>query len=94
MRIKITSTFDDEIGRIEGFCHIPGWRGEDSVIAITKNMGGWNMGSSMCLPSNTDAAKVVLDTYNAAFKALAEIKWQEQVGKTVDKIKEKQLAKH
>ncbi len=56
--------------RIEGFCNIPSWQGEQSVISFIKMDHGWMMGASMGLPSNIDQALEVKRCFDAAFDAL------------------------
>ena len=59
--------------RIEGFCSIPGWRGEQSVIVFSTIQGKWHTASSMCLPSDIEAARVVQDCVAAAFRELEKV---------------------
>ena len=60
-------------GRIEGWCDIPGWRGEQSVIVFSTIHGKWHVASSMCLPSDIEAAKIVQECVAAAFKELEKM---------------------
>jgi len=55
MRVEVSEN------KIEGFCHVKGFKGEVSVISFLENMGRWHTGSSMCLPSDTEAAMQVLE---------------------------------
>ena len=59
-------------GRIEGFCQIPGWRNESSVISFMRNNDKWHVSSSTCLPTNIAQAKTVLECYQMAFNAMME----------------------
>lgn len=64
---------DVKPNRIEGWCDIPGWTLEQSVIVFSTINGKWHTASSMCLPSNIHAARVVHLCVSAAFEKLAEI---------------------
>lgn len=67
--------------RIEGFCHIDGWEGMQSVIAFMKNGDKWVQAGSMCLPSSLEQARNVHDCQSAAFRALDVRLGIEQGGK-------------
>lgn len=67
MRIEVNKT------RVEGWCNIPGWRGEQSVVAFTLLNGEWHTACSMCLPSDVHSAKIVNDCVTAAFAALQSV---------------------
>lgn len=60
--------------RIEGFCEIPGWRGEQSVISLLRRGDEWTVGSSMALLSDLNQSKEVMACYNKVFETLEEIK--------------------
>ena len=64
---------DVKPNRIEGWCNIPGWRGEQSVIVFSTIQGKWHTASSMCLPSNIEAARIVQECVAAAFQELEKI---------------------
>jgi hypothetical protein len=66
-RIEVTEN------RIEGWCDLPGWRYEQSVITFSTIHGVWHTGSSMCLPSDIGLARKVQECVAAAFEALEEI---------------------
>jgi len=63
MRVEVS---DD---RIEGFCQIPRWVGEQSVISFIKNNGKWTVGCSMALPSDIGQADVVMECTMLAYQA-------------------------
>ena len=67
MKIDVTPN------RIEGWCNMPGWRGRHSVIVFSTIHGEWHTASSMCLPSDIEAAKIVHECIEAAFKELEKI---------------------
>lgn len=67
MRIEISKN------RIEGFCNIPGWSGEQSVIVFSTIHGKWHTASSMCLPSDINSAVEVHKCVSAAFSELKKI---------------------
>lgn len=71
MRIEVTP--NQREGRIEGWCNIPGWRNEQSVITFATIHGKWHVASSMCLPSDIEAAKIVQECVAAAFKELEKL---------------------
>jgi hypothetical protein len=71
MRIEVTD------GKIEGFCNVDGFIGEMSVITFLQNRDRWTTGSSMCLPSDINAAMQVADCVNAAIE---ELKWAVEWG--------------
>ena len=56
--------------RIEGFCDIPGWVGEMSVITFSKVNGKWSLASSIALPSNIVRALAIKQCFDAAFAEL------------------------
>ena len=62
-----------EKNRIEGFCEIKGWRGEQSVIAFSTIMGEWHTASSMCLPSDIDSAIMVSDCVSKVIEELKKV---------------------
>jgi len=67
MRIEVREN------RVEGFCNIPGWRGEQSVIAFNTIHGKWHCASSMCLPSDIKSARAVQECVSMAFSVLADL---------------------
>lgn len=71
MRIQVTPERDPN--RIEGFCEIPGWRNEQSVISLIRNRDRWIVGSSMAFPSDIEKARVIMECYNKAFETLDKI---------------------
>lgn len=64
---------DVQKNRIEGWCNVPGWRGEQSVISFSAMHGKWSTASSMCLPSDIRAAKAVQECVAAAFAELEKV---------------------
>jgi len=49
---------------------LEGWRGNDTIVTLNKNNGKWFVGSSMCLPSDEDNARIVVEAYKLAFLEL------------------------
>lgn len=70
-RIKVTPERDPD--RIEGFCVIPTWPMEQSVIAFSRRGTQWTVASSMALPSQLDQAKVIKECFDQAFAELARV---------------------
>lgn len=64
--------YDKEVGRIVGYCQIPGWAYEQEVISFYINNGKWSIGGSMCLPSDINAALAIHECMTEAFKKLKE----------------------
>lgn len=64
MRVEVKNN------RIEGFCNIPGWIGEQSVIVFSTIQGKWHTASSMCIPAKLDQAEVVMNCYIKAYEEL------------------------
>ena len=68
MRIEVTSN------RIEGFCQISRFRGEQKVISINKLPSGeWFVNEPYCLTDGIEDARIMLECQHAAFEALDEI---------------------
>lgn len=61
MRIDVSQN------RIEGWCNIPGWHGEQCVIVFSTIRGRWHVASSMCFPSDIKAAMIVHECVINAF---------------------------
>lgn len=68
MRIEVTEN------RIEGWCDLPGWEKEQSVIAVLKNIEGWAIGSSMCLPADIETATEVVACYVKVMVILLKVR--------------------
>ncbi len=64
MRIESSSN------RIEVFCDLFEDGGETSVVTLMENCGKWTVGSSTCMPSNINRARIVNSCAQAAFEAL------------------------
>jgi len=64
---------DVKPNRIDGWCNIPGWRGEQSVIVFLTIQGKWHIASCMGLPSDIEAARVVHECVEAAFQELKKL---------------------
>lgn len=71
-RIKVSPERDPD--RIEGFCTIPSWPREQSVIAFTRRGKEWTLASSIALPSKLDQAMAIKKCFDQAFEALEMIK--------------------
>lgn len=76
MRIQVTPERDPN--RIEGFCEIPGWPNEQSVISLIRNRDRWTVGSSMAFPSDIEQARAIMECYNKAFETLDKIQGTSQ----------------
>lgn len=74
MNSRIQVTPDRDPNRIEVFCKIPGWPGEQLVISLVRRGDTWTVGSSMSLLSNLEQAMAIQDCYSKAFEALANVK--------------------
>lgn len=59
--------------RIEGFCEIPGWPNEQSVISLLRRGDTWTVGSSMAMLSDIDQAKEIMACYNKVFETLESL---------------------
>lgn len=74
VRVKVTPERDPT--RIEGYCQIPSWPREQSVIAFTRLGDQWMLASSMALPSKLEQALVVKKCFDRTFEVLAEVQGQ------------------
>lgn len=70
-RIEITPERDPN--RIEGFCTIPSWPREQSVISFSRRGKEWTVASSIALPSKLDQAQAIKQCFDQAFEALEKI---------------------
>lgn len=59
--------------QVTGYCTHPSWRGEDCVIGFNKMFGKWSVGTSRCLPSDLESAKIILECFNKAFEKVKEL---------------------
>lgn len=73
MPIRIEVTPERDPNRIEGFCTIPSWPGEQSVIKFSRLGKKWMVASSIALPSNLDQAHAIKQCFDQAFNALESI---------------------
>ena len=58
--------------RIEGWCNVPEWKGEQMVISFNRLHDTWTVGMSMALPVSIESAAVVQECVTAAFATLRE----------------------
>ena len=70
MAARVVVTPEQEPNRIEGFCNIPPWPSEQSVIAFTRSGNQWHISSSIGLPANLDQAFAIKQCFDLAFKEL------------------------
>lgn len=71
--MRVIATPKDNPDRIEGFCRIPGWPNEQSVISLLRRGDTWTVGSSMALLSDIHQAEVIMECYNKVFETLREV---------------------
>ena len=64
--IKSTVTHN----RIVVKASLEGWCGDDTIVILNKLDSKWHVGSSMCLPSDEDNARIVVEAYKLAFLEL------------------------
>lgn len=63
--------------QVSGYCSHPSWKGEDLVIGFNKIYGKWSTGTSRCLPSDLESAKIILECMNKTFEKVLELQQEE-----------------
>jgi hypothetical protein len=69
MRIEVNNNET----KVDGYCAHPSWSNGDHVIGFNKRFGKWSVGTSRCLPSDLESAKIILECFNKAFEKVKEL---------------------